>query len=262
MLFVYAATILISLGVIFEFLPYSVGEFAFTLTAGATAIAIFRLRSQDEDSSWSFSMVMFGLTALITTVANVAWVYGGFLEEFPVWLEFTGAFVWGFWALTFGLAISEGVFEMEEHPRLSSVAKGIAYLIAVGAGATLMFSAYYASGGDMARGLEVLDVAGSYVLIAALVPAAIVLVSSRKSRDTLPQLLIAAAIFVTFGADMAYLTIPEDYADMSYNAVATLFWGLIYTGLYTHVWGVTPLEARNEEEAHEEEYEEDFDLAN
>ncbi len=102
----YLATFSVSVLVMLGRLPALAGELSYTLLLGATAAVLYRLARQSRNLPWQRGISAMSLVALITTVANCAWVYG----TMPPVLELLGATLYMFQAVPWAFALSLALF--------------------------------------------------------------------------------------------------------------------------------------------------------
>ncbi len=210
-------------------LPSLFGELGYTLLMGLTFVALLRLSRKAGGLRWQRGLYALSGAALVTTVANLAWVYGSLAGQLPVFLEFLGAVVWTLEAVPWAYALSVAIFIVYRRLRgaifieliaqLAGLVAAVVFIVALTLGFVLSFE----------LGIAVADNVTTFFSAALMLPAAALWFSKAEGRLTRPFLLLSFATFAWFLADILYTRLPEFYnPDMVYNVLSSVQWLLVY----------------------------------
>ncbi|CAN5823595.1 hypothetical protein BH24DEI2_BH24DEI2_25810 [soil metagenome] len=237
-----------------ELLPSLFGELSYTLLMGLSFVALWRLGRKGAGLQWQRGLYALAAAALISALANLAWVYGSLAGELPVALEFIGATLWTLECAPWAYALSLAIFVAYRQLRGAVVMELVAQLILLVSSVTFIIAVVLGFVLDFRIGITIADNAKTYFSALLVVPAVALWFSGTgfsgirfsrtgfsgtgfsgagpsgsESRLSRPFLLLSFATIAWFVADLLYVRLPDTYnLDMIYNVFSTLQWWLVY----------------------------------
>ena len=219
-----------------DLLPSLFGEVSYTLLMVLTFAALLRLSRKAAGLRWQRGLYALACAALVTAVANLAWVYGSVVGELPLVVEFFGAVVWTLEAAPWAYALSLAIFIVYKRLRGAVFIELIAQLVLLVSFVTFIIAAVLGFVLSFELGISVADNAKTYFSAVLVLPAVALWFSRTSPRLTRPFLLLSFATIAWFLADILYVRLPETYnIDMIYNTLASVQWLLVYLAGITYL---------------------------
>ena len=234
----YLAVFCVSIFVMVGFLPSLAGELSYTLLLGVTAAALYRLARQSRGLPWQQGISAMSLVALISTVANCAWVYGSVTGGTPPVLELFGATLYMFQAVPWAFALSLALMITHDKLQGSLFVEMLTLLVSLTAAVVSVSALSLGFLLDYGLGTRVADTTATLMSSALLIPALALRLARRKTALERPFVLISGATVAWAAAAILYLVVSKQYADMVYNALAIVQWFLFYSAARSYVKAV------------------------
>ena len=210
-------------------LPSLFGEVGYTLLMVLSFVVLLRFGNEARGLRWQRGLYALAAAALLTAVANLAWVYGSVAGELPLVLEFVGATLWTLECAPWAYALSVAIFTLYRRLRGAIFIELIAQFILLVSSVTFIVALVLGLVLDYGLGIALADNVKTYFSALLVLPAIALWFSRADARLTRPFLLLSAATIAWFFADLLYVRLPETYnVDMIYNTLASVQWLLVY----------------------------------
>jgi hypothetical protein len=235
----YPISIVLTLLSIFSILPGVVSEITLCVVAFFGAVNLFRQARQNPSLPWSQGIISLAFAALITSLANFFWVYGGFQEEFPAWANFLGTllFLATYFATLYSTA--QGLWNLhDDKPYMN-----LAFVTFITAFLVVVISFF-----GIERGVAVdLDAGAAFINLFLPIASATIMVLNlinlilgynSDRRPVFVALLLAGISF--FVADIVFITLPEELANPVWNICMICSIAAMHVAAYAYVHSKLP----------------------